>query len=246
MIVGLLFVAGLLLGTLLNSVIVRLPRDRPMLGWPHCTRTGEPLKLWQLIPVVGWLLQGGRASNGKPLHWLYPLVELITGGTLVLLYLGYGLSVDFFYLTFVCVVLIVVGAIDWLYRWIYTYVVLGAVFIVLLASFATSYINPLNALIGAVASGVLFIVLYVAAIALFPGKSAPFGLGDVYLGIFIGAAVGLTRLGPALFYGILLAGIVAGAIVFAKYALGRKDVPEYISYGTFLCIGVMLHIFWIG
>lgn len=62
-ILGLLIVGGLLLGSLLNIVIIRLPRERQLLRTPlHCTRTGEPLAWWQVIPLLGWLIQRGRSA----------------------------------------------------------------------------------------------------------------------------------------------------------------------------------------
>jgi leader peptidase (prepilin peptidase)/N-methyltransferase len=238
----LVFLAGLLLGSLLNIIIIRLPREQNMLGWPRCTRTGERLAWWQLLPVFGWLLQKGRARDGRSLHWLYPLVELLTALVVVLLSINYGFSPTFFYLTFVCAVLIVTGAIDWLYRWIYTFVILGSVPLALLFGITVNNMTLLNAGLGALVAGIGFILLYMLARVLFPGKSAPFGMGDVYLGIFIGAAVGLTRLGPVIWYGVLMAGAVAAVIVFAKYALRRRDMPEYISYGTYLCLGTVVYL----
>ena len=62
-----------------------------------------------------------------------------------------------------------------------------------------------------------------------------------YLGIFIGAAVGLTNLLPSLFYGMVMAGIFSAVLIVAKRA-GRPNVPEYISYGTFLCLGALGHL----
>jgi leader peptidase (prepilin peptidase)/N-methyltransferase len=240
--IALVFLAGLLLGSLLNIVIIRLPREQNMLGWPRCTRTGERLAWWQLLPVLGWLLQKGRARDGRPLHWLYPLVEVLTALVVTLLYINYGFSPTFFYLTFVCAVLIVTGAIDWLYRWIYTFVILGSVPLALLFGITVNNMTLLNAGLGALVAGIGFILLYMLARVLFPGKSAPFGMGDVYLGIFIGAAVGLTRLGPVIWYGVLMAGVVAAVIVFSKYALRRRDMPEYISYGTYLCLGTVVYL----
>jgi leader peptidase (prepilin peptidase)/N-methyltransferase len=67
-------------------------------------------------------------------------------------------------------------------------------------------------------------------------------MGDIYLGIFIGAAVGLPHLGPSVLYGIFMAGFAAAVIVAAKYLLRRRDMPEYISYGSYLCLGVVLYI----
>lgn len=233
------FVVGLFLGTLLNIVVIRLPREREIGGRPRCTRCGQPLAWWQVLPLVGWLAQGGRGRCcGRGLNWLFPLIELLTGAALALFYARYRLAVPFFYLAFVAAVLIVTGAIDWLHRSIYTFVILGAALIALLASLIVPEHSFLNAALGALVAGLVFTVFFALARALFPGTASPFGLGDVYLGLFIGAAVGLTNLLPALFYGILLAGIFATVLIVARRA-GRPGVPEYISYGTFLCLGAL-------
>jgi leader peptidase (prepilin peptidase)/N-methyltransferase len=240
------FVVGLFLGTLLNVVIIRLPREREMGGRLRCTRCGRPLAWWQALPLIGWLAQGGRGRCcGRPLNWLFPLIELLTGTVLALFYMRYRLAVPFFYLAFVAAVLIVTGAIDWLHRSIYTFLILGAALIVLLASLIVPEHSFLNALLGALIAGFVFVILFVLARALFPARSSPFGLGDVYLGIFIGAAIGLTNLMPALFYGILLAGIFSAVLIVARRS-GRPNVPEYISYGTFLCLGTLGYLLWWG
>lgn len=238
----LVFCAGLLLGTLLNLVIIRLPRERRLLGWPRCTRTGELLTPLQLLPVLGWLLQRGRARNGQPLLWIYPTIELLTASITLLLYRQYGLSPSFYYLLFVCAVLIITGTIDWLHRYIYTLLILGPALLVLIAGPALGELPLAISLLGALIAGIVFLFFYMLARLMFPGHAAPFGLGDVYLGIFIGAAVGLGNLGPALFYGILMAGIVAGGYLFAEKVLRRPDVPRYISYGTYLCLGTITYL----
>lgn len=235
------FVAGLALGTLLNLVIVRLPREREFGGRPRCTRCGRGLALWQMIPVVGWLAQGGRGRCcGRRLDWLFPLVELGAGVALMVFYLRYGLTVPFFYLTFVALVLFVTGAIDWRHRTIYTFFVLIPALIALIAARFVPGHSFLNAIIGALVSGFAFALLFMLARALYPGKAAPFGLGDVYLSIFIGAAVGVRNLAPALFWGMLLAGIFSAVLLMLR-RMGR-NVPEYISYGSFLCVGALAYL----
>lgn len=233
------FLAGLLLGTLLNVLIIRLPRERRLLGWPRCTRTAEPLALWQLIPLAGWLLQRGRAGDGRPLHWIYPLVELMSGLSLLRLYQLYGISPAFFYLAFVCAVLIVTGAIDWLHRFIYTFVILGAALVAIIAGPLVG-LNWVNVMLGALIGGFCFALFYLVARVLFPGPGVPFGLGDVYLAVFIGAAVGLLNLAPALFYGMLMAGIVSAGILIARRT--GRPTPTYIAYGTYLCLGTIFFI----
>jgi leader peptidase (prepilin peptidase) / N-methyltransferase len=240
------FVAGLFLGGLLNIVIVRLPREQRMGGWPRCTRCGRLLAWWQALPLLGWLAQGGRGRCcGRRLSWLFPLVELLAAGSLAAFYLREGMSGAFFYLAFVMVALLVTGAIDWLHRSIYTFVILGAALIVLLTAQFIPGHSFVNALLGALVAGFVFAIFFALARAMFPGKAAPFGLGDVYLSIFIGAAVGLTRLGPALFYGMLLAGVYS-AVVLLLRRTGRAGVSEYISYGTFLCLGALGYLLLFG
>lgn len=273
--------AGLLLGALLNIIIIRLSREQRLLGWPpHCTRTGEPLALWQVLPVVGWALQRGRARNGRPLHRVYPLVELLTALVVVALYHHHGFSAMFFYLSFVCSVLIVTGVIDWLSRYIYTFVILGAALLALAASAIMPELELWDALKGMLWAGGGFVLIFFLAHILFPARATPFGMGDVYLGIFIGAAFGLERLVTTLSYGIFMAGLVAAPIVFAKYFIVRpssqstpapevpgdsvadsdsadapeatassaaqesppSNLPEYISYGTFLCLGAVVYL----
>jgi leader peptidase (prepilin peptidase)/N-methyltransferase len=232
-------IAGLFWGALLNIVIIRLPRERRFLGWPRCTRTGEPLAWWQLLPVLGWLIQRGRAANGRSLHWIYPVVELLTAVTFLRIYQLYSISPAFWYLAFVCSVLIVTGAIDWLVRYIYTFVILAATVVVAIVGPLVGF-HWLAVLLGALAGGFFFGLLFVLARVLFRGTAVPFGLGDVYLAIFIGTAVTVVHMTAALFYGMLLAGVFAGCIVLARR--GNKETPTYISYGTFLCLGVVLYI----
>jgi len=237
------FIGGLLLGGLLNVAIIRLPREQRLLGFPRCTRTGEPLTAWQLIPVAGWLMQRGHASNGKPLHWIYPFVELLTATSFTLLYARYAISPLSLYLGFVFLILILTGAIDWTHRYIYTFVILGAALILLIihAFVALPTMSLPNALIGMIISGIGFVLLYMLAKILFPSTAVPFGLGDVFLGIFIGAAVGLTRLLPVLSYGVFMAGFVASGLVVAK-RIFKRDVPKYMSYGSYLCLGAILYL----
>lgn len=229
---------GLLLGGIANLVVQRLPRERRLGGWPRCTRCGRPLSWWQALPILGWLLQLGRARCcGRRLHWITPAVELITLVSVVLIERTYGMGALFAYLSFVALILIITGAIDWLHRWIYTAVILGGAAI----AFAGSYVVPehslMNAMLGILVAGFLFVIFFVLARMLFPSAATPFGLGDVYLAIFIGAAFGISRLGPALLGGMLAAGLYAGLIMVARGL--RKPTPTNISYGTFLCLGAL-------
>jgi leader peptidase (prepilin peptidase)/N-methyltransferase len=79
---------GLVFGSFLNVVIYRLPRGEN-LAFPasHCTSCGKPIRAFDNLPVLGWLLLRGRARCCKaPISPRYPLVELLgglLGGTLI-------------------------------------------------------------------------------------------------------------------------------------------------------------------
>ncbi|MCU0493692.1 MAG: prepilin peptidase [Chloroflexaceae bacterium] len=236
----LIALVGLCIGSLLNIIIIRLPRERRLLGWPRCTRTGEPLAWWQLLPVLGWLGQAGRARNGKPLHWIYPLVEILTAVVLLRLHALYGFNPSFFYLSFVCMVLIVTGAIDWLHKFIYTFIILGAALLALVWGWFVG-MNTIDVVSGALIAGFAFVLLYMLAKVLFPGNVVPFGMGDVYLAIFIGAAIGFNHLMPSLFYGMLMAGLVSAGILIAR-KIRKEKIVQVISYGSYLCLGVVCYV----
>ncbi len=75
------FLLGLLVGSFLNVVIHRLPRGESIVYPPsHCPSCGARLGPAELVPVVSYLLQGGRCRHcGARIRPRYPLVELLTG-----------------------------------------------------------------------------------------------------------------------------------------------------------------------
>ncbi|MFM7311761.1 MAG: prepilin peptidase [Cyanobium sp.] len=73
---------GACVGSFLNVVAWRLPRDESLLAPPsHCPRCGTPLTWFENLPVLGWLLVRGRCRHcHQPISPRYPLVELLCAG----------------------------------------------------------------------------------------------------------------------------------------------------------------------
>ena len=212
-----LAVAGFGIGLLLNPLITRMATD---------SKAANPLQ-----PVRYWFL-------GAP-EWIGLVVALLLSLVAVVLYIRFGLSIQFAYWTAMSALLIVVGAVDWKVRLIDVLVLLVATVIALvLAPFVG--VGLKNALVGAIVGGIIFIFFFMLAQLLFPGPGVPFGMGDVFLAIFIGSLVGFTSMGTALFYGILLAGIAA-LIMMGLRQMGLTN-ELYMSYGTYLCFGVLVFL----
>ena len=72
---------GLLLGSFANVPIHRWPRQQSVTHprTSACPTCSAPIAPRDNIPVVSWLLLRGRCRHcGAPIHWRYPLVELVT------------------------------------------------------------------------------------------------------------------------------------------------------------------------
>ena len=68
---------GLILGSFIAAVSVRLPRDEDVVfGRSRCMSCGGTLKAWQLVPVFSWLVQRGRCGLcGAAVSPRYLLIE---------------------------------------------------------------------------------------------------------------------------------------------------------------------------
>ena len=78
-------VLGACLGSFLNVVAWRLPRQESVVRpGSHCPRCGTPLRWFENIPLLSWLVQGSRCRHcHTPISLRYPAVELLTAGLFV-------------------------------------------------------------------------------------------------------------------------------------------------------------------
>ncbi|MCA9752807.1 MAG: prepilin peptidase, partial [Gemmatimonadetes bacterium] len=74
-------VLGAFIGSFLNVVIHRVPLKRSIVHpGSACPKCGHPVRPWDNIPVLSWLLLRGRCRDCKtPIPPRYPLVEALTG-----------------------------------------------------------------------------------------------------------------------------------------------------------------------
>jgi len=230
------FLFGLIIGSFLNVVIYRLPRGESLASPPsHCPGCGKPVRPWDNIPVLSWLILRGRCrSCGEPISRRYPLVELLTG----LLYLAVVLAkwddaADIALGIGLVTLLVPMTFIDFDTRKIPNVLLAPFAVLALVLGLALDIDFVPEQLIAAAAGFAFFLV---AALA-YP---AGMGMGDVklvgVLGLYLGRAVA-----PAVFIG-LIAGVVVGAIIIARVGreAGRKTA---VPFGPFLALGAVAALF---
>jgi leader peptidase (prepilin peptidase) / N-methyltransferase len=74
------FLFGACVGSFLNVVIYRVPLEKSIV-FPNssCPNCQNPIKPFDNIPILSWLILGGKCRNCKnPISGRYPTIELIT------------------------------------------------------------------------------------------------------------------------------------------------------------------------
>ena len=89
---------GLAVGSFLNVVILRLPKEDTSIVFPgsHCPQCDHPLSWWENIPLLSYLILKGQCRSCKAkISWQYPLVEAAMACFSLLLFQRFGVSMDF-------------------------------------------------------------------------------------------------------------------------------------------------------
>src|SRR3989338_3394559 len=75
-----LFIFGTAIGSFLNVLIDRLPREESINGRSHCEYCKKTLSPLDLVPVLSFLFLKGKCRYcGRKLSWQYPGIEILTG-----------------------------------------------------------------------------------------------------------------------------------------------------------------------
>jgi leader peptidase (prepilin peptidase) / N-methyltransferase len=233
--VVLIGVLGLVVGSFLNVVIYRLPRgeslNRPASRCPECE---TPIKPYDNVPVVSWLLLRGRCrSCGASISARYPLVEALTAAVFVGAALARGVDDDLALWLPFAAMLIAVAGIDLDHRIIPNKILLPAA---IWGVAATIGFRPDNIDDSLIAGGIAFSSLLLAAVV-YP---AGMGMGDVKLagvmGIYLGSGVA-----PALL-AAFLAGSVVGIAIIARE--GKDARKKGVPFGPFLAFGGLVGLYF--
>jgi leader peptidase (prepilin peptidase) / N-methyltransferase len=219
---------GALIGSFLNVVAHRVPLGESLVSpGSRCPECGEPVKPYDNVPVVSWLLLRGRCRNcGAPISPRYPLVELATALVFAAVVAIRGFDDDLVLeLPFVAA-LIALAAIDYDHKLlpnkiVYPLAVYGVI--------ATLLVDRDDLVENLIAGAGAFAFLLAAVIAYPRGM----GMGDVKLAGAMGLYLGLSII-PAMLAAFLSGSIVGVFIIAREGAAGRKKA---VPFGVFLALG---------
>lgn len=254
---------GLLVGSFLNVVILRLPRrmewawkrdSREILGEPelydppppgivversHCPHCGHQLSWYENIPVLSWLALRGKCRSCKaPISIQYPAIELLTMLLFVACVWRFGFGWQGFGALVLTGFLVALSGIDIRTQLLPDSLTLPLMWLGLIASLDNLYMPAKPALLGAIVGYVsLWSVWWLFKQA--TGKDG-MGHGDFKLLAALGAWCGLSGLLP-----IILISAVAGAIIGAiQLWVQGRDRATPIPFGPYLAIAGWITFMW--
>lgn len=234
-------VVGLVVGSFLNTVIVRMPEGEAVLSPPsRCVSCGTSIPLRDSIPVVSYVLLRGRCrSCGEEFGAAYVLVEVANAVLWVVMGVRFGASWALVPMLLLASTLLAQSVID-----LETYRLLDKITFPVVAV-SVVLIGLTSALEGD--AGRLFLALAGCAaytFALFvPAFVMPrgMGLGDVKLALLLGLYLGWVH--PVLILFSLVIACLLGIVVGLGFFLVRRKSMEY-PFGPWLALGCLAAIVW--
>jgi leader peptidase (prepilin peptidase)/N-methyltransferase len=247
---------GLLVGSFLNVVILRLPprlmhawraQAREVLELPddgsdaappdlvvtgsHCPKCGHRLSWWENIPLLSYAMLRGRCRGcGTGISLQYPVVEAVTGALSAVVVYQFGLGWPALIALVFTWCLIALTVIDLRTQLLPDQITLPLMWLGLIAALGAYFVEPRAAIIGA-AVGYLSLWSVYWVFKLLTGKEG-MGYGDFKLLGALGAFTGIAGILP-----ILLLSSVIGAVVGGSWlALRGRDRATPIPFGPFLAM----------
>ena len=210
-----------------------VPRSR-------CPTCQTPIQARDNIPVLSWLLLGGKCRSCKaPISARYPALEALTAllSGVVAWQLGFGLPALLF--IFITWLLIALTFIDIDKMLLPDQLTLPLLWLALLFSLTDSaLVNPAQAIVGA-ACGYLSLWSVYWLFKLLTGKEG-MGYGDFKLLAVFGALLGWQQL-PLI---ILLSSVVGAVIGIMLLSIQGKDKATPIPFGPYIAAAGWIAMLW--
>jgi leader peptidase (prepilin peptidase)/N-methyltransferase len=233
------FIFGLVIGSFLNVCIHRLPSSQSIVHpRSRCPQCGHLIRVYDNIPVLSYLILGGRCRDcGARISLRYPVVELLSGAFAAMAVARFGLGWQALLMYALIAAFLVITFIDLDHRIIPDVITLPGIPIGLAASFGPGMISPLESLVGILAGGgSLFLVAWGYQLVT---KREGMGGGDIKLLAMIGAFIGWKGVLLTIFIASLTGTLAGMALIFRR----RGDMKLAVPFGPFLAVGAIAYLF---
>ena len=260
--VGLLF--GLVVGSFLNVVIFRYPKmmmyqwttqsrewleieapddeeEPPTLTRPasHCSHCKTPIKAWQNIPLISYLILRGKCGHCKtPISLRYPLVELLTGLLTATVVYYFGWSVQALFGVLLTWVLITLSFIDFDHKLLPDDIVIPMLWLGLGINVVPVFCHLPDAVIGAIAGYLSFWIVFQVFLRL-TGREG-MGYGDFKLMALLGAWFGWQYLPQIILISTIVGSVFGIAIMVTQKADGKLAIP----FGPYIALAGWIAMIW--
>lgn len=237
-----IIVLGLVFGSFANVCIYRMPRDLSIVKpRSKCPKCDKPISWYDNIPVLSYILLGGKCRNCKnKISIVYPVIEISCALLFALTYYICGNEYILPAFLFLVFCLLVLTSIDFEFQIIPD----ELSFSLMIVGFLTSFINVflanslgyrvLESFLGFIAGGGF--LLLVAIIGKFIFKKDAMGGGDIKLMAGVGTFIGWEKVLFAIFIACFIGSIVGIILILSKKIKKQQPIP----FGPYLALGSIL------
>lgn len=238
------FLLGITIGSFLNVCVYRVPLGISVAkGFSACPSCSARLTAVDLVPVFSYVALRGKCRHcGTRISPMYPLVEAAVGVLFLLLFIRFGLSYDLLIYAALISLLAIIALIDYKHMIIPNGLVVAGLVLgagKLAASIFTDLFGSWTLYAIGFAAGALPLLL-IALFCAWVLKKEAIGGGDIKLMAFAGLVIGWQLIIPAYLIGIIT-GALAGVVLMAT---GKKKRGDEIPFGPFLCVGILVSVFF--
>lgn len=232
-----IFTLGTVIGSFLNVCIDRIPREESIIYPPsHCTNCNNVLKWYDLIPILSYIFLKGKCRYcGEKVSIRHLIIEFVIGILYLMIFIQYGLSIEFVKFNVFISILAVIGMIDYDTTDIYSVTTLiGTIAgIIFLGIYIYNGMPVKNYIYGAMLGGGLLALISIVT-------KGGMGLGDAEVCFVCGLFLGLKLTILMLFLSFIIGSIIGILLI----AFGKKSRKDYIPFGPFIAIAAIITVFW--
>lgn len=232
------FIIGSVMGSFYHVIATRLSNGRSIVTpASHCEKCNHKLKWYELIPVVSYLIQGGKCRECKcKLPISYFLMELCTGILYAVCYHVFDLELELIVALIFVSSLITIIISDIEYMIILDEVLIFAVLAIILVYLVDIGIyDTCLKIVSGVGAFVTMLLIKKIGDILF--KQESLGGGDIKLMFLVGLVIGYPMSVCNIFFATFIAFPIALYLLVSK-----KD--NIIPFGPFLSMAAILLYIW--